>query len=209
MLPRIVAGDLIAAWCLAGPGTSWDGRTVAVEAARDGGDFVLSGTYAPVEAGGQADELLLTASTGGGITQFLVPRDTPGISVVPRGSVDLARRFATISLDAVRVPAGLVVGNVDGAAAAVERQLALLIVLQCAETVGALDRVFEFTLEYLADRSSFGRPLASYQAIKHRFADMKMWLETGHGATEGAARAVQADDPDASEIVERGRVVPR
>jgi len=66
--------------------------------------------------------------------------------------------------------------------------------------VGALDRVVEFTLEYLADRSSFGRPLASYQAIKHRFADMKMWLEAAHGATELAARAVQDDAPDAGEI---------
>ena len=60
---------------------------------------------------------------------------------------------------------------------AVERQLHLAVVLQCAETVGALDRVLAFTLEYLADRSSFGRPLASYQALKHRIADMKMWLE--------------------------------
>ena len=103
--------------------------------------------------------------------------------------------------DGVRVPPRRVVGDVGGAAAAVERQLQLAIVLQCAETVGALDRVLEFTLEYLADRSSFGRPLASYQAIKHRFADMKMWLEASHGVTELAARAVQDDDPEAAEIV--------
>src|SRR6202011_2101938 len=97
--------------------------------------------------------------------------------------------------------AASVVGELDGAAAAVERQLQVAIVLQCAETVGALDRVVEFTLEYLADRSSFGRPLASYQAIKHRFAEMKMWLEAAHGATELAARAVQDHDPEAPEIV--------
>jgi alkylation response protein AidB-like acyl-CoA dehydrogenase len=205
VLPGLVTGELVAAWCLAGPGTTWDGRTVAVEARRDGDDFVLSGTYAPVEAGAQADELLLSARTGpepgGGVTQFLVPAASPGITITPMGSVDLVRRFASVNLDAVRVPASLVVGDVGGAAEAVERQLELALVLQCAETVGALDRVFEFTLEYLADRSSFGRPLASYQAIKHRFADMKMWLETGHGATEIAARAVQDHDPDAPEIV--------
>jgi alkylation response protein AidB-like acyl-CoA dehydrogenase len=111
------------------------------------------------------------------------------------------RRFATVRFDRVRVAEGRVVGDVDGADAAVERQLQLAILLQCAETVGALDRVIAITLEYLADRSSFGRPLASYQAIKHRFADMKMWLEACHGVTEVAARAVQDDDPDASEIV--------
>ena len=75
-------------------------------------------------------------------------------------------------------------GEIGGAASAVERQLHLAIVLQSAETVGALDRVLEFTLEYLGDRSSFGRPLASYQAIKHRIADMKMWIEGCHGVTE-------------------------
>jgi alkylation response protein AidB-like acyl-CoA dehydrogenase len=69
------------------------------------------------------------------------------------------------------------------------------------ETAGALDRVIDFTLEYLADRSSFGRPLASYQAIKHRFADMKMWLEGCHGVSELAVRAVQHDDPEVAEIV--------
>jgi alkylation response protein AidB-like acyl-CoA dehydrogenase len=201
VLPPIVAGDLVAAWCVAGPGGAWDGGGVPVAATADGDGFVLTGTYAPVEAAAQADELLLTTRTSGGLTQFLVPAGTEGITITPMGSVDLVRRFAAVQLDAVRVPAALVIGDVDGAAAAVDRQLALALVLQCAETVGALDRVVEFTLEYLADRSSFGRPLASYQALKHRFADMKMWLETSHGATELAARAVQHDDPDADEIV--------
>ena len=92
-------------------------------------------------------------------------------------------------------------GDVGGAADAVERQLHLAVALQSAEVVGGLDRVLEFTLEYLGDRSSFGRPLASYQAIKHRIADMKMWIEGCHGVTELAVRAVQDDDPDAIETV--------
>jgi alkylation response protein AidB-like acyl-CoA dehydrogenase len=201
VLPGIVAGDIVAAWCVAAPGGGWDGAGVAVTATRDGDEFVLDGIAAPVEAAAQADELLVTARTAGGLTQFLVSADAPGIEISPLGSVDLVRRFAAARFAGARVPAAAVVGEVDGAAAAVERQLELAIVLECAETVGALDRVVEFTLEYLADRSSFGRPLASYQAIKHRFADMKMWLEAAHGATELAARAVQDDAPDAGEIV--------
>ena len=163
----------------------------------------------PVEAAARADELLVTARTDGGLTQFLVPAGAAGVTVEPLGSVDLVRRYATVRFDRVRVSDARVVGDLDGAGAAVERQLQLAIVLQCAETVGALDRVFEFTLEYLADRYSFGRPLASYQALKHRFADMKMWLEACHGVTELAARAVQDDDPDAAEIVSVAEVVPR
>jgi alkylation response protein AidB-like acyl-CoA dehydrogenase len=206
VLPGIVAGEVVAAWCIAGPGGGWDADGVAVTATRDGDDYVLEGIATPVEAGGQADELLVTARTRGGsaqggLTQFLVAAGSAGIDIAPLESVDLVRRFATVRFNSLKVPAASVVGEVDGAAAAVERQLQLAIVLQCAETVGALDRVVEFTLEYLADRSSFGRPLASYQAIKHRFADMKMWLEAAHGATELAARVVQDDDPEAPEIV--------
>ena len=62
--------------------------------------------------------------------------------------------------------------------------------LQCAEMVGATDRVFDFTVEYAFDRYSFGRPLASYQALKHRFADMKLWLEASHATAAAAPPAV-------------------
>jgi alkylation response protein AidB-like acyl-CoA dehydrogenase len=201
VLPGIIAGEVVAAWCAGGPVGGWAGSGVAVTASRDGDHFVLEGVATPVEAGGQADELLVTARTDAGLTQFLVSAETNGVVAEPLGSVDLVRRYATVRFDGVRVPDARVVGDVDGADAAVERQLQLAIVLQCAETVGALDRVVELTLEYLADRSSFGRPLASYQAIKHRFADMKMWLEACHGVTELAAGAVQDEDPDAPEIV--------
>jgi alkylation response protein AidB-like acyl-CoA dehydrogenase len=67
--------------------------------------------------------------------------------------------------------------------------------------VGATDRVFETTLAYMFDRFSFGRPLASYQALKHRFADAKLWLEACRATTAAAARAVHEDAPDATELV--------
>jgi alkylation response protein AidB-like acyl-CoA dehydrogenase len=206
VLPGIVAGEIVAAWCIAGPGGGWDAQGVAVTAARDGaasseGGVVLDGVSTPVEYGAQADELLVTARTDGGITQCLVPASTAGVHVEPVDSVDLVRRFASVQFEGVHVPAERIVGEIGGAADAVERQLHVAIVLQSAEVVGALDRVLEFTLEYLGDRSSFGRPLASYQAIKHRIADMKMWIEGCHGVTEVAVRAVQDDDPDVIETV--------
>ena len=68
--------------------------------------------------------------------------------------------------------------------------------MQTAESVGAAQTVFDFTLEWTFNRYSFGRPLASYQELKHRFADMKMWLEASHAlADAAAAREVQADRP--------------
>jgi alkylation response protein AidB-like acyl-CoA dehydrogenase len=201
VLPRIVAGETIGAWCIAGPGGGWDARGVAVTATRDADGVVLEGVSTPVEHAAQADELLVTARTDGGLTQCLVAASEPGVHVEPMESVDLVRRFATVHLDGVHVAAHRIVGELGGAASAVERQVHLAIALQSAEVVGALDRVLEITLEYLADRSSFGRPLASYQAIKHRIADMKMWIEGSHGVTELAVQAVQDDDAEAIEVV--------
>lgn len=205
VLPAIVAGELVAAWCIAGPGGGWDEHGVAVAATRAGDSadagLVLDGVSTPVEHAAQADELLVTARTDGGLTQCLVPASAVGVHIEAIESVDLVRRFATVHFEGVRVSPDRIVGEIGGAADAVERQLHLTVALQCAETVGALDRVLDFTLEYLADRSSFGRPLASYQAIKHRIADMKMWIEGSHGVTEVAVQAVQDDDPDAVEIV--------
>jgi alkylation response protein AidB-like acyl-CoA dehydrogenase len=94
-----------------------------------------------------------------------------------------------------------VVGEVGGAAAEIERLLQFALIMQCAEMVGAIDQVFTFTLEYSFDRFSFGRALASYQALKHRFADMKLWLEASHATSGAAARAVQAGADNAAELV--------
>ena len=93
--------------------------------------------------------------------------------------------------------------------AAVERELQIAIALQLAETVGAIDRIFELTLEWMFDRHSFGRPLASYQALKHRFADMKLYLEASQAAATAVARAVQHRDPEAPEKVSAAKSYPR
>jgi alkylation response protein AidB-like acyl-CoA dehydrogenase len=98
-----------------------------------------------------------------------------------------------VRFDGVRVPASAVVGTVGGAAGDVDRQLQIALVLQCAEMAGAAYRVFEMTVEYAFDRYSFGRPLASYQALKHRYADLKLWVESCFATADGAARAVQED----------------
>jgi alkylation response protein AidB-like acyl-CoA dehydrogenase len=66
---------------------------------------------------------------------------------------------------------------------------------------GAADAVLAFTVAYAFDRASFGRPLASYQALKHRFADMKLWLEAAHAGVAGAGDALDADRPDAESAV--------
>ena len=201
LLPAIVSGDVVAAWALLEPGGRWRPDDLQLEARPQDGGFLVRGAKCPVEAAGQADHFLVTARTGDGLSQFLVPADAAGLTVTPMESLDLVRRFAELRFDEVRVPRSALVGESGRAADDVERQLQVALVLQCAETVGIVERVFEFTLEYMFDRFSFGRPLASYQALKHRVADMKLWLEASHATATAAARAVQARGNDASEIV--------
>jgi alkylation response protein AidB-like acyl-CoA dehydrogenase len=143
---------------------------------------------------------LVTATGSEGLSQFLVPSSAPGLRITPLNGLDLVRRHAEIGFDGVRVPSSAVVGVLGDGAQSLEAQLQTALVLQCAEIVGATDRVFDFTVQYAFDRSSFGRALASYQALKHRFADMKLWLESAHAITVDATRAVQSGAPDAGEV---------
>jgi alkylation response protein AidB-like acyl-CoA dehydrogenase len=135
-----------------------------------------------------------------GLTQFLVPVTAPGLTVTRSQSLDLVRRFATVRLEDVRISPAALVGAPGDGAAATARQLQTAVALQCAELTGAASRVFEFTVQWAFDRYSFGRPLASYQALKHRFADMRLWLEAAQATAGAAARAVGAGGAEAAEL---------
>jgi len=110
-----------------------------------------------------------------------------------------------VTFDDVRVPADAVVGELGGADAAIERQLRHALVIANAESVGALQAGFDMTVEWSFDRYSFGRPLASYQALKHRFADMKAWLEASHAISDAGAAAVATGSDEAGELVSAGK----
>jgi alkylation response protein AidB-like acyl-CoA dehydrogenase len=198
-LPGLIDGTTVAAWCLGTDAAGFDPGG-EVTATRSGPGFVLEGVTGPVEAAGQADIVLVTARTEGGVGQFVVPTDAAGVGVEGARSLDLVRRFAQVRFDRVEVGPDAVLGEGD-AAGEVEHQLQTAVVLQCAEMAGAIDRAFEFTVEYASDRYSFGRPLSSYQALKHRFADMKLWLEASHASAGAAARSVDADSASAPELV--------
>ena len=197
-LPAVIAGEVVPAWVV-GPPT---GGTVTsgITASRAGDGFVLDGTQAPVEAAAQADVLLVTAGLDDGLAQFLVAPDAPGVTISRLDSIDLTRRFGRVQLEGVKVGADAAVGTPGDAAADVDRLLQLASVIQTAEMVGAAQVVFDMTLEWMFDRYSFGRPLASYQNLKHRFADMKMWLEASHAMAAAAARAVQDETREAADV---------
>ena len=147
--------------------------------------------------------VLVTArrTEGGALMQCLVAAGTPGLSTVKAQGLDLVRRFAGLRFEGVQVEAVDVLGQGTAVDAAVEHQLQIAVALQCAEIVGAVERVLEMTVAYAIDRYSFGRALIPYQALKHRFADMKMWLEAMAAAADAAAHAVGTGQDDAAELV--------
>jgi len=189
VLAELLAGTAVAAW-IASP----------LDLRADGASLVLSGVSRPVEAAGQARYLLVAGRTGDELTQVLVSADAPGIAVKPLRTADYSRHYAAVSFTDVRVPADAVVGVPALAAGQLERQLQLALVIAAAEMVGAMQAGFDMTLAWAFDRYSFGRPLASYQALKHRFADMKTWLEASHAITDAAAAAVAQRSDRAGEL---------
>lgn len=146
------------------------------------GAWVLPGN--PVEAGAQADVLL--------VGNRLIEAGAPGLDVTAMESLDLTRRFSSIT-----VPADIGEPLMVSPTALLQ----VAVALQVAETCGVVDRVFHMTLDYMGDRYSFGRPIASYQALKHRMADNKMQLEACHGIATAAARAIAHRRDDANDLM--------
>jgi alkylation response protein AidB-like acyl-CoA dehydrogenase len=200
VLPKLLSGEAIATWALCEPGRRWDAASVSTTAVVDGESIVLRGTKAYVEAAGVADHILVTARTGSGLTQVLVAAETPGLRVTGGRSIDMTRRFGRVDLDDLRLPISAVVGEVGLAGGCVERQLELALALQCAEMVGIADRTLEFTLDYGRDRVAFGRPIVSFQALKHRIADMQVWLEGSKAVSEALAEHVDCRNPDTARL---------
>ena len=197
----ILDGSIVTAWAYTDKRPHDRLGDIALTITVDGDEVVLEGVKRPVESAGVASQLLVTGTTDGQLTQVLVPTDTPGLSLAPMSGVDMTRRFCEVTFEGVRLPLDAVVGEVGEAAPQVERQLQHALVIGTAESVGAMQIGFDITVEYASDRYSFGRPLASYQALKHRFADMKAWLEASHGLADDAARSVADGSPAAPELV--------
>ncbi len=198
LLPALAAGESVATWCVTGTGVEPGTVAGGVVATADGDGFVLSGVSGYVQDAHVADHVLVAAATGSGLTQFIVPVPTDGVTVAPLDALDLGRRLSNVRFADVAVDGGAVVGAVGAAAPDVERQLQLALVLQCSETVGLVERVLEFTVEYAKDRVAFGRPIGSFQALKHRLADHLMWLEAAKAVTDHAARAIHLGAVDAA-----------
>ena len=202
VLPALAAGESAAAWAVADPAGDWSGPAGVVASEADGG-YRLSGVKGFVVEAQAADWLLVTAAGPGGPAQFLLPANAPGVTVAPMSGLDLSRRLCRVSFDDVPASPAAAVGPGPGpgAEAAVAAQLLVACVLSMAETVGAMQYLFDLSVQYSKDRIAFGRPIGSFQALKHQLADTSLTVELSHACAAGAAKAVQAADAGAAEAV--------
>lgn len=198
---KIAAGEVVATWAPFGSAGEWDvgaGLTVS----REGQQIVLSGLRGFVPDAQSADYVLAAGQCDGEPVQVIVPTATAGVGVEALTCYDLSRRIADVTFDGVRLPVESILGAAESVAVEnLERQLQIAVVLACAETVGALDAMFSMTVEYAKDRIAFGRPIGSFQALKHVMADQMLCLEGCKAATAEAAQVVDRDAEDAAEIV--------
>ena len=175
-----------------GTGT-WDPADVRATARRDGDELVLSGTKHYVVNGATADEIAVAVRLDGDLRVVLVPGSSvQALEVVP---IDPGVRHATITLDGVRVPASRLLGDGD-ATGAVCRALEESVTAIAAVTVGACQRIFDIINAYAKERIQFGVPIGSFQAVKHKLADMYRDIERARVLVYYAALTLAEDHPD-------------
>lgn len=189
-LPGIAAGKTVATVALVEKSGRWDSDGVTLQASQVGSTWVLTGEKVYVLDGAVAGLVLVVARAPGGISIFAVERGADGFTSEALSTMDLTRKQARLRFSAT--PASLV--GVEGQGwAAVSTMLDLAAVALAAEQVGGAQRVLDMAVQYAKIRVQFGRPIGSFQAIKHKCADMLVEVESARSAAHYAARAA-ADD---------------
>ncbi|MGZ5392074.1 MAG: acyl-CoA dehydrogenase family protein [Mycobacterium sp.] len=189
-IESLVSGEVVASWAVYEPGKQWSPFAAAVTATRTETGYRIDGVKDRVEAGAESAVLLVVANCDGAVRQFVVPTDTSGVSVESQRSLDMVKTYARVHFDGVEVDASAVVGSAEQTPAIIARQSQIAAILQCAEIVGILETVLDFTIQWGFDRHSFGRPIGSYQALKHKYADLKIWFESCRATTNAAVAEV-------------------
>ncbi len=193
LLSQIAAGKGTATLAFA-EGNSWSIADIKMEAKQDGSAWVLDGTKNYVLDGHTADTLLVAARTKEGVSLFKISGKADGVERTLLPTLDLTRKLANITFKKARAER---IGAAGDLTAALEKVITLAVVALAAEQVGGAQRCLELSTEYAKTRLQFGRAIGSYQAIKHRCADMLVAVEFAKSAAYFAAfRAADNDTKD-------------
>ena len=178
-LPGIASGETIATLAFTEANGKWDDSGITMEATKSGDGYTLSGEKMYVLDGNTASLVLVAARTGGNVSLFAVAGDAPGLSRESLSTMDQTRKQSRLTF--ADTPAELVGAEGQGWPV-LERVLDLAAVALAAEQVGGAQECLEMAVQYAKDRVQFGRPIGSFQAIKHKCADMLLETESAKSA---------------------------
>ncbi|HML11297.1 MAG TPA: acyl-CoA dehydrogenase family protein, partial [Stellaceae bacterium] len=206
-LPAIAEGRLRATLAAIEPNARWDASGIMMEARPAGGGFSLSGAKLFVPDAHLADVIVVAARTRDGSTMedgvslFLVPKDAAGLSIAAMPSIDETRKLCEVRLDNVAVPQPALLGELHQGWPALARVYDGASVALAAEMCGGAQRVLEITVDYAKLRVAFGKPIGSYQGVKHKCSDMLVEVENAKSLVYYAAWAIDEKQQDAAMAV--------
>lgn len=203
LLPQICDGQHIVTLALTEPSARWDAAGIQTTAAQNAdGAWTLNGTKLFVPNAHVADTYIVAARTGDAerdITLFFVPGDADGVTQTLLKTI-ASDRQSEITLDGVSLPAEAALGEVNKGWDTIEKVLAWGAIGKCAEMVGGAEQVLEMTVEYAKQRTQFGRPIGSFQAIQHHCANMATDVEGSRYITYQAAWLLSEGEAAAQEV---------
>ncbi len=198
LLPGIASGETKATLAFTEPSGKWDASGIAMEATQANGGWTLSGEKMFVIDGHNADLIVVVARTAGtsgadGIGFFTVAGDAAGLTRTALATMDQTRKQAKLEFNGVAAAA---LGEPGQGFAALSKTLDQAAVALANEGIGGAQFVLDMSVQYAKDRVQFGRPIGSFQAIKHKCADMLLEVESGKSAAYYAAWAAAEDNDE-------------
>ncbi len=215
ILPRICSGDLKMTMALTEPSATYEAWGIETTAQQQGDNYLINGTKLFVADAHVADIMIVAARTSPmttsqsdpseGITLFLVPRNSQGLKISPLKTIGSDRQ-SEVNLQGVSVPAASVLGQVGAGWPVAHRTLQRATTGKCLEMLGGADAVLEMTLEYVKQRTQFGRAIGTFQAVQHHCANMATDLEGSRNIIYQAAWHISEGGDQFSEEIPGGPI---
>ena len=205
ILPALSSGQVLLTLALTEASATYEPWGIATTATREGSDFRIDGAKLFVPQAHTADLLLVAARTAEsadpaqGLTLFLIPANAAGLTINPLATISADRQCEVI-LEGVQAPAAAVLGAVDGGWPLIQRALQRAVAGQCLEMLGGAAAVLEMTVEYAKQRTQFGRPVGTFQAVQHHCANMATDVEGCRHIAYQAAWKIASGEPADREV---------
>jgi alkylation response protein AidB-like acyl-CoA dehydrogenase len=204
ILPRMARGEFIGTLALAESSGRYDADGIQMKARKVGKGYALSGEKFFVPDAHVAHGMAVAARTGKGprgITIFLVPTDAPGVTITQLKTVDMTRRLCHVKFQNVKVDAKSTLGGANKGWPILRRVLDTATAALSAELVGTAQRALDMSVDYAKTRVQFGKPIGSFQAVKHKCVDMMVAVENARSLTYYACWTVDERRPEAATAV--------